>query len=379
MPEFTEFPDDSERVDAPLETVHIDPDAPDEIAQFVEGLGLSDKFRCLIRKVKPGGTGGYYTIQDLKNVIPTVEQIGKEYGPGAYAIAFTWYPAKGAPKVGGKAGSMVRQISIELPEIPWKRLHNLHIIELERSDEEQLDKLRRERRESAATRAIENGRLPGNAGSTEDLLATVEKLRALGIQVGQPSRPAVDWEKILAAAAVLLPTLTSLFKRESELSTRDLITMMQGNQQTLVAALTQKSPVEANMLGLLNTVVDTARNVMKLAPGQDPVEEKESWADRVFGLLESIGPQVLTALAQKPVEERRQNMLYKMAAGSEEIKTMKEDPERLIAVVNRLDQAYGYEATNEILESFSELDLRRPPETEGNREKFPTTRQEKAG
>lgn len=366
MPEYTT--DFDEPNDLPLASPTIDPDAPDEIAQFVESLGLSDKFRCLIRKTKPGAQG-YYTIADLKNVVPTVEQIGKDYGPGQYHIAFTWYPPKGTPKVGGKAGSLVKTIPIDLPDIPWKRIHLLHMAKLEQEDQEALDRLRREGRERAITRAIEDGRTPGSAGNgLEAVKDAVQMLKELGIPVGGGTAKSVDWEKVVAAGATLLPIVVSLFKREDGLTTKDLITLMQNNQQMLLTAVNRQNPVEANMLGLLNTVVDTAKNVMALGPGK--VEEKETFAGRIFDLIEQVGPGIIQALAAKPQAERENNMLYRMAVGHPDFQALKEDKEKLIATVNRLDEAYGYEATNQILESFRELGLVRPPETEGNREKF---------
>lgn len=350
-----------------------DPNVPDEIARFVEDLGLSDKFRCSVRKRKPGGEG-FYNLSDGNNVVPKVEEIGKEYGPGKYTITFTWYPPKGSPRGGGKVGSQIKEIQLDLPERPWARIHRKYVLDQEEADMREENERRLRMQDTAAlTHIATRGTAP--AGGVESIRDAVSMLKDLGIPVGGVGKPSIDFAAIATLAGTLLPAIIPLFQRKDSLSTTDLITLMQNNQQALIAAMTRRNPLEDNMLNFVNQSIQTAKAVMQLgAPGADRDEEddKPDMVERIFNLIQTVGPAVIQAIAQKSPEARQHDFMYRAAVGSQELQTLKENPAALAAVVTRLDEKYGCDATDEILSAFSEIGLKRPPETEGNREVYPS-------
>lgn len=366
MPEYIEEP---ELVRDTVDDVEV----PDEIAQFVESLSLGNKFRCSVRKRKPGGEG-YFTMSDSTNVIPTVEQIGCEFGPGKYHITFTWYPPKNGPRGGGKVGSMIKETVVELPEIPWKLRHSKWLDEEEeRNLREKNDRRLRLQDEASFTHIATRG--TGAPGGVESIREAVSMLKDLGIPVGGVGKPSIDFAAIATLAGTLLPAIIPLFQRKDSLSTTDLITLMQNNQQALIAAMTRRNPLEDNMLNFVNQSIQTAKAVMQLgAPGADRDEEddKPDMVERIFNLIQTVGPAVIQAIAQKSPEARQHDIMYRAAVGSQELQTLKENPAALAAVVTRLDEKYGCDATDEILSAFSEIGLKRPPETEGNREVYPS-------
>lgn len=363
MPEVYESPD----TEFP-QADYLDEDSgPDEISQFVEGLGLGEKFRCSIRRRKPNGDG-FYILSDFKNRVPRVEEIGKRYGDGEYLVTFTWYPPRNAPKGGGKVGSVIKELSLDLPEVPWRREHVKYMAELkERDMQEERERKTRMREEAALTHiATSGGAAPGGL---DQVKAAIELLRDLGISPGVKQGP--DWDKIIAFAGTILPVILPMFQRKESISMGEIITLMQNNQNNLLTLMNRRSPAEENMLGFVNQAVQTASQIMKLQAGKPPEDaETESWADRIMGLIESVGPAVIQAIAAKPPEARAKNPLYNMAVNSADMKALSADKNKLIAVVNRLDEKYGCQATDGILEAFSELGIERPPETEVNRELY---------
>ncbi len=355
-------------------------ETPDDIREFFTSIGSRDKFHCLIRQVRPGG-GGYYTLSTIKNQVPTVEQIGKEYGPGDYLIQFTWYPPKNSPDY-KNGGTLTKQTDISLPENPWKRLHLIYMDELRDKDLADARDRMQDRLRSAQVAAVESGHVPGAApDSFTQITKMTELLKSLGIPVGGSTSPRIDWTQLIAALTPL--AVAFLTRPNNQLSIQDLLTMQQNQMNSMLALTQNRTPVEQHMAGFLNTVMETTGKLARIAgnggaPAPDD-EEKETWVDKIFGLIEMVGPSVIEKLAAKAPPERKQDRLYKTIENSEDVKMLQSDPELLEKLVTRLDQEYGFEETNKVLRIFEEFDLKRPASTLQNAERYPSRSGEDKG
>ncbi len=342
---------------------------PDEISQFFEELGVGKKsFNVMIRKPAGGGGGGWLHVDTLKSQVPSLDLIGEHYGPGDYTLAFSWYQSKSAP---GGAKTIIKNMAVSLPSEPWKRRHLRWLAEQDRQAEEEEDRQNSRQIQRATVRSVAKG-MTGGASSIEELKVAAQLLRELNPQA---NRQGINWNEILtgvaAVAGILTPLIAPMLTRKQDFSVKDLLDMNQANSDrmiTLLANQNRQSPGEEKVMGLLDTVLKAADRVVSM--GAAP--EKETIGERIFNMLENIGPQMLLAFANKSQTDREKDPMFKIAAGSEELRLLQTDPQALVEVVNNMDKEWGFDQTNTILEGMKSLGITRPASTLGNRELYAT-------
>lgn len=347
-------------------------DTPNEIRDFIAGNGIGNKYQCIIKENIAGGTPAI--LETMNNRHPELEEIGKRWGPGDYTLVFSW----SVPKPGGGKEKQMKNLSLHFSERAWRDIHEDYL--MERSEErkrkraQDLEKARQE----AELRSIENGGAKEPPPDPlEALKKSLEIAKSLGIPVGGGAKEGkgFDLMGIATLFTALKPLLEGLFGGGKQNDSAILVKAMEAQQATNM--LLMKSLLETRPGGASteNTHVDKVLNMTMNAMGrvlemQDMMKpaEKESLVDRIFGVVDKFLPNVLE-LAKLSKDARERDMMYRIAANSPEMKQARQHPDVALALVNKWDEFYGFQTTNEILKVAG---IERPAGTAENMAKFPS-------
>jgi hypothetical protein len=188
--------------------------------------------------------------------------------------------------------------------------------------------------------------------------------RMLGINPGL-NVPAVvpqkgfDWEKVLPAALAALPALLT-FMQNSQMAAQQnnnhmMMMMLKMSEESKNTTLEMVKTMSGN-----NRAADAVKEYKDMIMGAIDIkeaingtrEEKETIADKIFRMIESIAPLVLTLATKTPAQRAADPMLTMakpMIEGMPEYEAMKKDPELLAIEIRRLDDHFGWTQTDGIL------------------------------
>lgn len=347
-------------------------DTPNEIRDFIAGNGIGNKYQCIVKERIAGGDPAI--LDTMNNRHPELDQIGKQWGPGDYVLVFSWQ----VPKPGGGKEKQMKNLNLHFSERAWRDIHEDYL--LERNEErkrkraQDLEKAKQE----AELRAIENG---GTKEPAQDPLEALKKAldtaKALGIPVGGAAKEGkgLDIMGIAALLTALKPLLEGLFGGNKQNDSAILIKAMEAQQATnmlLMKSLLETrpggaSPESHHMDRILGMTMKGMERVLELQDMMKPAE-KETLVDRIFGVVDKFLPSIME-LSKMSKEARERDMMYRIAAGSDEMKKARANPDVALILVNKWDEHYGFQTTNDILKVAG---IERPPETMGNMAKFPS-------
>lgn len=341
----------------------IDSDIPDAIQAFMVQNGIKQKFHCTLEIQTPSG-GWAYKMQ-YRNEIPLYDKIGKEHGPGTFRLRFLWR----AGRPGGGSEPKADSFEFEIAEHPWMTIHKEYLMELRA----QSLKVQREKtiamKQEAEIANIENGAPPQAQNGIGQIKDMITVIRELGIPVGGAVAEQKDTliDQIIKLSPIIGPMVAAFAQRAQAQSDLQLKLML-----GLIAGRDQNGGTTAMFQELMGVSV----NMVKQAAGavqmlSAPPEEKESMMDRVFGLLDKIGPTIIEMAAQSR-QQREQNLLYSMAKGSREVQTIAASPELQKSLVERLDREYGFQEAEEMLKVLADVGIGRPPELMENWKTYPS-------
>src|SRR5690606_16819351 len=149
----------------------------------------------------------------------------------------------------------------------------------------------------------------------------------------------------------LTPLVLGLLKREGSDNNSQLLNTLVSNM------LLQKPPTESeSMKQMTNFLMGTMKQVLDMKEAMRPAE-KESFVEKVFDKLVASGP-LLTSVLKMSAEQRQNNFMVNRVRNSEEIQTLRTDPEAQAMMIARMDAYYGAEQTNQILQVMG---FQRPP------------------
>lgn len=365
--------DDGDLDDTQVETNTSFDDTPDEIRDFIATNGIGKKFQCIIKELIPGGAPG--VLETMNNRHPEIDEVGKKWGPGDYQLVFSW----SVPKPGGGKEKCMKNLDLHFPERAWREIHEDWLFarneERKAQKRKDLDAAKRE----AELRALENGgRAPDAPDPMESLKKALETAKSLGIPIGGPGpeKPGLDLMGLATLLTALKPLLESLFGGGKQNDSAILIKAMEAQQATnmlLMKSLLERpahggtSPEASHMDKILDMTMKGMGRVLEMQDMLKPAE-KETLIDRIFGVVDKFLPNVLE-LAKLSKEARERDMMYKIAAGSKEMKQARENPDVALSLVNKWDEHYGFQTTNDILKVAG---IERPAATMENMTKFPS-------
>lgn len=346
-------------------------DTPNEIKDFITGNGIGNKYQCIVKEHVPGG--GFPILETMNNRHPEIEEIGKQWGPGTYTLVFSWQ----VPKPGGGKEKQMKNLTLEFSERSWRDIHEDWLFERNRERKAKRAQDLEKAKQEAELRSIENGGKEPQADPLEALKKALETAKTLGIPVGGTTKEGkgIDLMAIATLLTALKPLLESLFGGPKQTDSAVLIKAMEAQQATnmlLMKTLLESRPggpssESTHMDKILDMTMKGMGRVLEMQEMLKPAE-KETLVDRIFGVVDRFLPNVLE-LAKVSKEARERDMMYRIAAGSKEMNQARANPDVALALVNKWDEHYGFQTTNDILKVAG---IERPPETAGNEAKFPS-------
>jgi len=342
------------------ETPQAHDEMPDEIKDFLQTNGIGKKFQCLLKEKIPGGGTG--VLETMNNRYPDIDEIGKRWGPGDYQLVFSWK----TPKPGGGREGHLKNLDLHFPERAWREIHEEYLIERSETRKKERERDLARARQEAELKALEHGPAGAQADPLETLKKALDTAKSLGIPIGGAGEKSkgLDLMGLATLLTALKPLLEGLFGGKGS-DSAIMVKAMEAQQatnmllmKTLLETRQGGNPESTHVDKILNMTMGAMGRVLEMQDMMKPAE-KESLVDRIFGVVDKFLPNVLE-LAKLSKEARERDMMYKIAAGSKEMKQAREHPDVALALVTKWDEYYGFQTTNDILKVAG---IERPPAT----------------
>lgn len=349
-----------------------DEQVPDQVLTLLSQYGLSKKsFTCGLYEVPEGvevesdNTSNCRYITGFHRSVPTLDWLSREHGPGRYMLLFTWY--KKDVESGKENIPMRDSIVLEVSEKAIEE-HKRH--RFKRTLEEARNKSTRTR-EALTESKMENRLLEGLIGegdretktpaesAKEYITSAMETVKMLGVPVGmqQPQPPAkvVEWDKVLPALAPLVLGWLQ-HQRDTERARQEdfnkLLMLMVTQGQNANTQLVEMFSRMQSGSGVAKEYIDMIKNVVDLKELVTP--QQETLSDKVFRLIEGVAPHIMSiAATAASTQAAKSNPLVGMAKGyidkNPDFQALKENPDEMKKTVTRMDDFFGWEQTDMIM------------------------------
>lgn len=360
-----------------------DPEPPEEILYAFTEYGIGGQtYQCILKQGGgEAGTSNAAIIKTFKNFYPSTEWIKFNCGPGEYKLVFMWRK-QSAPGVKNKKENFKSEtihISIsdkcqnEYRDYQLKlRLDNyrknrqmIRDLQMEKLLELQADELGIDEGGTALDPAQRKSDV--NQAAQKQIEQSLQLARLMVPQAPALPQRSIEWDKILALAAPVVSGLLALMRdgaQKREEFTAQMITTMIGlsnnsNAQLVELVKAQQGPTKGqDMMKEFMDMIRSALDIKELF-----ADKKESIADRLFSLVEGVAPHIAAILAMprgQQMTDPRVTVARQFVQTSPDFEALKRDPREMIAFVNRLDEYYGWEQTDNILQIMTGGTLTRP-------------------
>lgn len=322
-------------------------DVPSDIEIFMTENGVSEKYSAVLRIYSPI-SNSYEMVRKFDGLKPDPDKIGSEFGPGKYAVLFSW---KGVDGPSGLKKTFGKEFKFTISEAYREAYEDF--VATRQEERQKRDGIRLEqKKQQAEIKRIETG---GASSAIGDPIEAAERMLQknldMAIKLGQLNQP--------RAQDNILPLIISMQENSSKM----MMQMMMGMMQIMGG---QKPAQTEGNLDMIRGFMGMTKDLLLMKRDLDePDEEKETMGEKIFNTLVSFAPHMLE-LANKSIEQRRADPLVGFAKGTKQYESLK-DPAVLSAAVNRLDAKYSPAQTDKILET---MELKRPEATKKNYEKY---------
>jgi len=369
-----------------------DDDIPEEVRALLDEHGLGKKsFQCILKEIPAGSSMENASsstnttfIRGFTRGIPSADYIAKTYGPGNYLLCFTWQTRD----PDGSRHNNRQEVPVIISEKVLGEYKRQRLSEKIKDASE----IGSQVRDALVEKSIEGSMIKALTGSGDEnkdprisakeyISEIVETSRMLGLSplsAAQVPAKAIEWEKIIPAAAGILTAFMSMQQqneqRRSDEFNKMLMLMMStsqsANNQMLEIVKAQSGAGSGNLaIKEFKDMIFGALDIKQALSGN----EKESLGDKIFKLIESVAPSILSiAATTAQAREAASNPMVKSYIDKNpDFQALRRDPVEMAKVVGKLDQFYGQKQTDLILqvagwgrpiECPHDPDLMEPPE-----------------
>jgi hypothetical protein len=349
-------------------------DIPDEVRAALEEAGLSKKsFHCMLKEVRMGSEGGALNgtntefVTSFHRGVPSPGFIAKEYGPGSYLLMFSWEGRDDDNKPRTKHQEVPVIISEKaLGEFKRNRLA---------SKIKDATEIGSQVRDALVEKSIEGSMLSaltGKDGDSKDpkttakeyIAETIENARMLGLSPlsAQPVATArtFEWDKILPPLLAAIPALMQMQQAAERARSDDfnkmlmlmMSTSQNSNNQLIEIMKLQSKPADGATA--FKETRDMIFNMLEVKEALNG-DRRETLGDKIFRLVESVAPSILSIAATTAQAQTAQNNpMVKMAKGyianNPDFQELKNNPAEQKSVIDRLDKFYGQNQVDIILQ-----------------------------
>lgn len=346
---------------------------PEQVRALFDQYGLGQKgFQCALKELPEGaniGDGVQTSAQNTRYIkgwsraIPSFEYIKNNHGPGLYVLSFSWRQLKAeGDGTEAKYEEVVIEISPKAAEEHRKFILQNKIKNASEVSTQVRDELIEKKIEGQMVGAL-TGDDPNKAredpteAAKKYLTGLMDTAKALGLPVGQ--QKTIEWDKLIAVAA---PIVTALITANADASRRReedfnklLLMMMSQGQAANQSMLQMVTSMQGGGTGqhFIKEFTEMVKGAFDLKQMLNPPEE--TLGDKVFRVIEAVAPQVLT-IAQTMAQRAPGAPLppvAQMAAGyvnkDPDFQALKGNPAELKKTVDKMDDYFGWEQTDMIM------------------------------
>jgi len=336
-----------------------DDEIPDEIVAIFQEHGLGErKFRVLLKQIPEGSNddGNLPFIKSWTRCIPSLDYIGREYGPGQYKLIFTWL-IKENGKMTQHTDNMVLTISDRFLGEYKKFQFEKKIAEVENRRNKVQD-MKLDGTIDASLDPLLTGPKKEDVPIEEAAIKYVDNITNVAAKLGltRSGGGGIDWDKIIALASIAVPALLNSMSASRERAAQEsqrFLTMMMGimtqnNQQLVEVMKTHQSPKGADLTKEMFDMIRGAIDVKEMIADHG----KESLSDRIFNLLTTLGPQILDVAKMSAMQRRadpRVQAARMYVASDKDMQAAARDPHVAAELYVKVDEVFGWKQADIVL------------------------------
>jgi hypothetical protein len=313
-------------------------ETPPDIDQFLSELGIANKqYTCTIKQYPPDGTGTpIFMPGGWKGSYPSISELGSKFGPGKYLYVFTWRVT--GPD--GKYKNTVKQTEVILGE-QWQEAHDEYIYQYNVRRKKKLASLKMKEEQNRILNGDDYNKQEKSSG-IDNLIEAKNQMAALGVNFGGGNG---GMDLVSGEGGGLLGMMMAMQQKSQD----NMLMMMNQNSQNMM-----------NLFGIMmqnnggNSYNDAVKDAMNMVTSMVDMKnalnpEKEGLVDKIFGFMQTMGPEVARVLAQ-PRAAAKQDPMVQMAKNRPEMQEVMNDQAAMDALAVKLDADYGVKQANEILD-----------------------------
>jgi len=353
-------------------------DIPDEVRAVLDAHGLGKKpFQCMLKEIPKGSDMGEGSSSGTTSVfvrgftrgVPSPDFIAKEYGPGDYLLCFTWQNKEEDGSRHTKREEVPISISDKvMGEFKRNRLNN----KIKDASE-----IGSQVRDALVEKSIEGEMLKALTGKDRQepvdqakaaktyINEVIETAKMVGLTpyAAQPPAKGIEWDKVLPAVMTGITAFLTM-QQNAEQSRRDEFNKMlmllmsssqNANNQLLEVMKVQSGAGSGNMaIKEFKDMIFGALDIKEALSGNG----KETLGDKIFRLVESVAPSILTiaATTAQSAQAAQNNPAVKMAKGyietNPDFQALKTNPGEMKKVIDSMDRTYGWVQVDHILNTM---------------------------
>jgi hypothetical protein len=316
---------------------------PPDIEEFLQENGLIEKkYTCVLKRQPPSGS----TIMEFLpgswvDEYPSIEEIGKRFGPGKYYYFFKYHikefdPSKGAEVKRIKMNQFAVYLGTE-----WEDICTAHQAEKYLEDKQKLKKLKQKSKLKSAVYDLDDDDSKGS-DPIETMKHTMGVLKDLGVPIGGSKGEGGGMDSMQ-----MMMFMMNMMQKSSENMMQMMIASQQNTTNLMQGILTGRSQQQAP------DTMQHFREMMTMVQGITEVKEimnpeKRTVVDRIFEMAEGVMPAIMS-IANRPPEQRANDPMVGMVKNMPEFQQMDKDPEMRAELIKKWDEAHGKENTDAII------------------------------
>lgn len=336
---------------------------PEEIASLFTEHGLSGcKYRVILKQVPDGVEDTSRSLPFIKSwtrTIPTVDYIGREFGPGTYQMLFMW--TRNDPENNDRPKTYSDSLHVTVSD-KFEPEYRKYQFEKKMKDiEERQRKVRSMKIEGSLEASMDpliaDGEKKPDAPPIEEAaIKYVDGVASMAERLGMTRKQGFDWDKILPILLTAIPAVMKLVadtRANASGENQKFIAMMlgmmsQNNNQLIEVLRGQQNPRGADLTREMFDMIKGAIDVKEMIADHG----KETVADRVFNIIAQVAPQILEVAklsAMQRATDPRYQVAKLYAQGNADIKEAQHSPAIAAELYAKLDATFGWRQADVVL------------------------------
>lgn len=353
-----------------FKTPEEDDSPPEGVIEAFAEHGLDQrKYQCVLKNAKSQNI----LIKTFTNCYPSTEWIINHIGPGEYKLVFLWRNKNASSKA--KSYSETIFVHIDENEETMRQYRQFQY-QQKIEDYKKNRKLKKdallEKQLDADFDELDEDKKPNAPQkdpmqiAREQISQSMELVRAMGIgQASQapPSQSPIQWDKIIVA----LPAVIQMFTQAQERQQTQMQQMMSlmismsnnNNSQLVELVKAQNGPTKGkDMMVEFMDMIRGALDVKELFK-----DKEESLSDKLIRLVEGVAPHIASIAAMPRAQQNidpRVMLARNVVDSSPDFQALQRDPEEMVKFVSNLDETFGWEQADVILDVMTGGKIQRP-------------------